>query len=89
MALNIRNSEVERLAAEAAELAREFRTEAIRKALEDRVARLRMRRRGPGRDQRIDEVLARFRAGFPNGDFGRTMTKAEEEEILGFGTDGV
>jgi hypothetical protein len=48
-----------------------------------------MRRRGPGRDQRIDEVLARFRAGFPNGDFGRTMTKAEEEEILGFGTDGV
>jgi antitoxin VapB len=88
MALNIRNPEVERLAAEAAELARESRTEAIRKALEDRVARLRMCHRRPGRDQRIDEALARFRADFSHGDFGRSMSKAQEEEILGFGPDG-
>jgi hypothetical protein len=37
----------------------------------------------------IQETLARVRVEFPNGDFGRTLTKAEEEEILGFGPDGV
>lgn len=88
MALNIKNAEVERLATEAAELARESKTEAIRKALTDRVLRLRMECGGRSRDQRIDAAVARFRTDFPRGDFGRTMMKAEEEEILGFGQDG-
>ena len=43
MGLNIKNPEVERLAAEAARLAGESKTESIRKALEERVARLRLR----------------------------------------------
>ena len=43
MALNIKNPEVERLAAEASRLAGESKTESIRKALEERVARLRLR----------------------------------------------
>lgn len=88
MALNIKNAEVERLAAEAAELAGESKTEAIRKALHDRVARLRLYRGGLTREERIDRALARFREAFPAGDFGRTMTKAEEEEILGYGPGG-
>jgi antitoxin VapB len=39
MALNIKNPEVERLATEVALLARETKTEAIRRALEERKAR--------------------------------------------------
>ncbi len=89
MALNIKNSEVERLAAEAATLAHESKTEAIRIALQDRVARLKMHRGKATREQRIDALLTRFREQFPRGDFGRTMTKAEQEELLGFGPDGV
>ena len=50
MALNIKNAEVERLAAEAAELAGESNSEAIRKALHDRVNRLKMVRGGRTRD---------------------------------------
>jgi antitoxin VapB len=89
MALNIKNAEVERLATLAARLARESKTEAIRKALAERVARLKLYKGGLTREQRIDAALARFRQEFPHGDFGRKMTKAEEEEMLGFGPDGV
>ncbi len=89
MALNIKNTEVERLAAEAAELACESKTEAIRQALQERVRRLRMRSEGMSREDRIGAILKRFRNEFPRGDFGRVMTKAEEEEILGYGPGGV
>ena len=89
MALNIKNAEVERLAAEAARLAKESKTEAIRVALQDRVRRLKLRRRGLTRKDRIGAILARFRTEFPEGDFGRKMTKAEKEEILGYGPGGV
>jgi antitoxin VapB len=89
MALNIKNPEVERLAAEAAELAHTSKTEAIRRALLDQVQRLKLRRSGVSRDHRIDTLLARFREEFPQGDFGRLMTKAEKEEILGYGPEGV
>jgi antitoxin VapB len=43
MALNIKNREVERLAEETARLAGETKTEAIRRALEERARRLRVR----------------------------------------------
>lgn len=89
MALNIKNAEVERLAAEVAELTRESKTEAIRKALAERVSRLKLHPGGAGRDRRIDAILKRFRTQFPGGGFDRSMTKAESEEILGFGPEGV
>jgi antitoxin VapB len=88
MALNIKNAEVERLAAQAAELTGESKTESIRKALAERVRRLRMQKGARTRDERIQAILGRFRKEFPRGDFGRTMTKAEKEEILGYGPDG-
>jgi hypothetical protein len=75
---------VGRLAAEAAELAGESKTEAIRKALIDRVLRLRIECGGRSRDERISAALARFRIDFPRGDFGRKLTKAEEEGIRSF-----
>lgn len=88
MALNIKNAEVERLASEAAELARESKTEAVRRALQDRIHRLRLEGR-KSREDRVQDILARFQSEFPRGDFGRTMTKLEKEAILGLGPEGV
>lgn len=89
MALNIKNPEVEQLAVQVATLAHESKTEAIRVALQERAARLRMSRGGAKQGQKIDALLARFRKQFPRGDFGRKLTKAEEEKILGYGPGGV
>ena len=89
MALNIKNAEVESLAAEVAKLARESKTEAIRVALKERAFRLKSYRGKLTRGERIDAALERFREEFPDGDFGRPLTKGEEERILGFGPDGV
>jgi antitoxin VapB len=89
MALNIKNPEVESLAAEVAKLAHESKTEAIRVALKERAFRLKSYRGKLSRERRIDAVLASVREQFPNADFGRRLTKEEEEDILGFGPDGV
>lgn len=89
MALNIKNPEVERLAAEAAALAGESKTEAIRCALHDRIRRLKLVRGRPSGQERVLAILAQFRQQFPNADFGRKMTKAEREQILGYGPDGL
>jgi len=89
MALNIKNAEVERLAGEAASLANESKTEAIRVALSERIARLRVRRAGRSKEDRIHAALTRFRSAFPDGQFGQPVTKAEREEILGYGPEGV
>ena len=89
MALNIKNAEVERLATESAQLAGESKTETIRRALEEGIRRLQMHTGRSGSTDRIELVLARFRKEFPKGDFGRKMTKAEREAILGYGPEGV
>ncbi len=57
MALNLKNVEVERLAAEVASLAGESKTEAIRRALEDRRDRLSYRLGGVDRGQRLRDLL--------------------------------
>ncbi|MEQ1887364.1 MAG: type II toxin-antitoxin system VapB family antitoxin [Bryobacteraceae bacterium] len=89
MALNIKNAEVEKLAAEVARLTHESKTEAIRVALAERVSRLRFRTSGQSRQQKVERALAAFARKFPKGEFGRTVTKAEVENILGYGPDGV
>ncbi|MBK5292682.1 MAG: hypothetical protein JJE04_13510 [Acidobacteriia bacterium] len=61
----------------------------MRQALQDRIRRLRMRSGGMSREDRLKALLARFRKEFPSGDFGRALTKAEKEEILGYGPGGV
>jgi antitoxin VapB len=89
MALNIKNAEVEKLAGQVARLTHESKTEAIRKSLEERAARLKLYRGKQTRLQRIEAILERTRKQFPKGDFGRRLSKVEEEEILGFGPNGV
>jgi antitoxin VapB len=89
MALNIKNAEVESLAAEVAKLADETKTEAIRIALQERAFRLKSYRGKLSRKERIDAALKGIWEQFPNADYGRRLTKEEEEQILGFGPDGV
>jgi len=89
MALNIKNAEVERLAADVARLTGESKTEAIRRALDERRRRL----KGPAIERRRARVLRflekKVWPTLPEGERGRRLTRAEEDEILGFGADGV
>jgi antitoxin VapB len=88
MALNLKNAAVERLAAEVARLTGETKTEAIRRALDERRRRL----KGPSADQRRARVLRflekKVWPTLPESERGRRLTRAEEDEILGFGPDG-
>ncbi len=90
MPLNIKNSEVERLATEVAALTGESKTEAIRQALLERRSRLRYRVRDFGRAGRVRRFLEReVWARVPERQLGRAPTKEEREVILGYGPEGV
>ncbi len=90
MALNIKNTEVERLAEEIARLTGESKTEAVRRALEERKVRLAFR---VGHDNRADRLRAFLErevwSVIPPERLGRPLSKAEEEAILGYGESGV
>jgi len=91
MALNIKNPETERLAAEVAELAGESKTQAVTVALRERRERLRRDDDREGRALRLRRVLEEEIWPLISPDqLGRPpMTKAEREEILGIGPEGV
>lgn len=90
MALNIKDRETERLAADVAAMTGESKTRAVRVALQERKARLAVR--VVGRDRIAD--LLRFLEEevwpqIPRGVLGRKMSKRERERILGYGGAGV
>ena len=90
MALNIKNQEVERLAKEVSELAHETKTEAIRKALEERKLRLRLHVVDMDRGEKAFGFLEREVWPYlPSNVRGKSISKEEKEEILGYGPDGV
>lgn len=91
MALNIKNSGVERLAAEVAELAGETKTQAIGRALEERKQRLSAAGAGPADRERLIRFLERQIWGDLGSDQleARPLTKAQKERILGIGRSGV
>jgi antitoxin VapB len=88
MALNIKNREVEELAAQVASMADETKTEAIRRALEERKIRLQAHGVKPKRDIRkyLEEHVWPF---IPPDVMGTTITKEERERLLGYGPDGL
>lgn len=89
MALNIKNPEVERLAAEVAALANESKTEAIRRALLDRRERLALRRSRASRSDRIEALLRRrIWPQIPEDVLGKAVSREEKEAILGYGPEG-
>ena len=88
MALNLKNPDVERLAAEVARITGESKTEAIRRALEERKRRLTGRSIAERR-QRVLRILdSRVWPTLAPGALGRRPSPAEEDEILGYGPDG-
>jgi antitoxin VapB len=89
MPLNIKNAEVERLAAEVARLTGESKTEAIRRALDERRRRLR-HKSADRRRERVLHLLERtVWPTLPKSARGRRLTRAEEDKILGYGPSGV
>lgn len=88
MALNIKNSEVERLAEEVADLTHETKTEAIRRALVERRARLHARGRGGGRKSLREYLEQNVWPLMPAAELGRVMSREEEDQILGYGPEG-
>jgi antitoxin VapB len=90
MALNIKNASVERLAAEVARITGESKTEAIRRALEERKARLKARAIEGDRGTRLRGFLEReVWTDVPRSERGRRLTRKQEDEILGYGSEGV
>lgn len=90
MALNIKDAETERLAAEVAELAGETKTRAVKVALEQRRQRLAL----PGTRAVRSEALLRFLQDevwpqVPGDVLGVPLSRAEREAILGYGPQGV
>jgi antitoxin VapB len=89
VALNLKNAEVERLAAEVARLTGETKTEAIRKALEERRRRLRAPARSARRARLLAFLETKVWPTIPPDQLSRRLSRAEEEEILGYGPGGV
>jgi antitoxin VapB len=88
MALNIKDAETEQLASEVAALTGTTKTGAVRYALRQVLDSL----SGPTVRQR-EERLTRFLEEeiwplVPPDQLGRPLSKAEREQILGFGDDG-
>jgi antitoxin VapB len=89
MALNIKNPQVEVLAAEVARLAHETKTEAIKQALLERRARLKARQGKPGRHKGLRQYMEQnVWPLIPAGELGRRVSREEEDEILGYGPQG-
>jgi len=89
MPLNIKNAEVERLASEVARLTGESKTEAIRRALDER--RRRLTSASPaGRRARVLRFLEKkVWSTIPKAELGRRLSRGEEDAILGYGPGGV
>jgi antitoxin VapB len=82
MALSIRNSETEKLAEALAKLTGETKTEAVTKALRDRLARVRRERSGRRLANELD-AIARHCAALP------VLDPRSADEILGYDERGM
>lgn len=90
MALNIKNEAVERLVAEVTRVSGESKTEAVRRALEERKARLAYRVADGDRTSRLRRFLeAEVWPGVPAEELGRRMSREEDESILGYRKESV
>jgi antitoxin VapB len=82
MALNIRNAEAEKLAEELARATGETKTEAVTRALRDRLMRVRRQRRGRRLADELDAIALRS-AALP------VLDARPADEILGYDEQGV
>ena len=89
MALNLKNAQVERLATEVAKLTGESKTEAIRRALEERRRRLKRPSVAERRARLLRFLQSKVWPSIPKKALGRRLTRTEEDAILGYGPEGV
>jgi antitoxin VapB len=82
MPLSIKNDETERLARQVASETGESLTEAIQKALQERLERLKLRRRSHVLADQVDDLLRRVDE-LPN------LSSRPEDEILGYDEHGI
>lgn len=90
MPLNIKDPETERLARDVAALTGESKTGAIRTALRERKERLVLERASGDRERALRSWLEEdVWPSLPKDLRGRGLSQEEQDEILGFGPDGV
>jgi antitoxin VapB len=90
MALNIKDPETERLAAEVAAMTGESKTRAIRLALAERKERLGLRTGGRDRRQEIVRLLREeIWPAVPRRFLGKRIPRRQRERLLGYGPEGV
>ena len=90
MALNIKDRETEKLAAEVAAMAGESKTRAVRVALEERKQRLTVRAGRRDRALGLQRFLEQeVWPAVPRRVLGKRVTRREREAILGYGRAGV
>jgi antitoxin VapB len=88
VSLNIKNAKVVALATEVARLTGETKTEAIRRALDERKARLKAKAR-PGLSRGLRSMLEKeIWPRIPKRALGKEISKADEEALLGYGEQG-
>jgi antitoxin VapB len=90
MALNIKSADVELLAEEIAGMTGESKTQAVRQALRERRERLAFRVVPEERRAYLLRFLDReIWSKIPAEELGRERDRTYEEQILGYGPDGV
>jgi antitoxin VapB len=90
MALNIKNAEVEQLIAEVAQITGESKTETVRRALIERRQRLAYRLGDRNPEARARRFLeTEVWPTIPPTELGRRLSEAEEDALLGYGSEGV
>lgn len=90
MALNIKDAETERLAAEVAALAGESKTRAVKIALQERRRRLALRGAAAGRAARVQRFLQdEAWPQVPDDLLAIGISRPKREAILGYGPGGV
>jgi len=82
MPLSIKNPETERLARQVARETGESLTEAIERALEERLARLKSRRRKVTLAEKVEDILRRFEK-LP------VLDTRSADEIIGYDSNGL
>ncbi len=89
MALNIKNEEVEQLVCEVTRMTGETKTEAVRRALLERMERLTLRREQRGREDVRAALRREIWSSIPAELRGRGLAYKSVDNLLGFGPEGV
>ena len=93
MALNIKDKETKALVSRIAALTGETQTEAMRRAARERLRRLESRPQPALTKMTVEEIEhwleTEIWPRFPKEALGKPISKAEREEILGYGPEGL